>query len=87
MNRNESDSNELILSTLERINARLDNIESQLFDKSRKVGESHPSLQKVPTIEAIADRIFLENGGVQACDFEPNDKPCDQCSMCNTRGF
>jgi hypothetical protein len=45
---------------------------------------THPSLDKLNIAEAIADSIF----GVKekACTFEPS-KPCDHCSMCNSRGF
>ena len=48
---------------------------------------SHPSLDKLSIAEAIADQIFGGAGKEKACTFEPNGKPCDHCSMCNSRGF
>lgn len=47
----------------------------------------HPSLDKLAIAEAIADQIFGGAGNEKACTFEPNAKPCDHCSMCNSRGF
>ena len=47
----------------------------------------HPSLDKLAIAEAIADQIFGGEGKEKACTFEPNGKPCDHCSMCNSRGF
>ena len=46
----------------------------------------HPSLDKLRVAEAIADSIFDAKLKEKACQFEP-DKPCDHCSMCNSRGF
>jgi len=48
---------------------------------------NHPSLDKLAIAEAIADQIFGGAGKEKACTFEPNGKPCDHCSMCNSRGF
>ena len=48
---------------------------------------NHPSLDKLAIAEAIADQIFGGEGKEKACTFEPNGKPCDHCSMCNSRGF
>ena len=48
---------------------------------------NHPSLDKLSIAEAIADQIFGGAGKEKACTFEPNGKPCDHCSMCNSRGF
>jgi len=48
---------------------------------------NHPSLDKLSIAEAIADQIFAGAGKEKACTFEPNGKPCDHCSMCNSRGF
>lgn len=47
---------------------------------------THPSLDKMRVAEAIADSIFDSKLKEKACQFEP-DKPCDHCSMCNSRGF
>jgi hypothetical protein len=78
-----------ILAGIDKINDRLDRLESE-----RSIPHSafhipqfkHPSQDKFEIAEAIADSVF---GGMQkekACTFEPN-KPCDHCSMCNSRGF
>lgn len=47
---------------------------------------THPSLDKLNIAEAIADSIFGSQAKEKACTFEPS-KPCDHCSMCNSRGF
>jgi hypothetical protein len=86
-----------LFAAIEKINHRLDKIESgqqrpkvtpDLISEISSL-RSHPSLDKFDVAEAIADAVF---GGVQgmhrekACQFEPG-KPCDHCSMCNSRGF
>lgn len=92
--------NAALFAAIEKINHRLDKLES-LSSNRRAAGHlnaqsairdlhvNHPSLDKLNIAEAIADAVF---GGVQgmhkekACQFEPG-KPCDHCSMCNSRGF
>lgn len=69
-----------ISASLNRINERLDRLEGV---PSTAVA-SHPSLDKLNIAEAIADSVFGQKE--KACTFEPS-KPCDHCSMCNTRGF
>jgi len=77
-------------ASLDAISARLEKLES-----ASKVPQSvvsslhsgHPSLDKLSIAEAIADQIFGGAGKEKACSFEPNGKPCDHCSMCNSRGF
>ena len=54
---------------------------------SFRARETHPSIDKFTIAEAIADRIFSGVESEKACAFEPNGKPCDHCSMCNSRGF
>ncbi|HEX6279105.1 MAG TPA: hypothetical protein VFZ49_03730 [Pyrinomonadaceae bacterium] len=79
-----------IRASLDAINARLDKLESASqppqpsFSTTRS---QHPSLDKLSIAEAIADQIFAGAGKEKACTFEPNGKPCDHCSMCNSRGF
>lgn len=63
-----------LFAAIEKINHRLDKIENPHL--------GHPSLDKLNIVEAIADSVLKE----KACQFEP-DKPCDHCSMCNSRGF
>lgn len=66
---------------IEALNARLGKLES------KPAIPAHPSLDKLSIAEAIADEIFTAKGVEKACTFEPNAKPCDHCSMCNSRGF
>jgi hypothetical protein len=78
-----------IVKSIEKLNDRLDRIESDL-----KVPQSvlavphltHPSTDKFAIAEAIADKVFGNMQSEKACTFEPN-KPCDHCSMCSSRGF
>jgi hypothetical protein len=79
-----------IRSSLDAINERLDRLESasQIPHSTLRTPHSeHPSLDKLSIAEAIADQIFGGAGKEKACSFEPNGKPCDHCSMCNSRGF
>jgi hypothetical protein len=73
-----------LFAAIEKISRRLEKLES-----NSSVGETkpaHPSLDKLNIAEAIADSIFNSKFKEKACQFEPG-KPCDHCSMCNTRGF
>lgn len=72
-----------IKASLDALSARLSLIES--VDQPT-VQTAHPSLDKLQIAEAIADSIFSHYKKEKACQFEP-DKPCDHCSMCNSRGF
>ena len=74
-----------IFAAIEKINHRLDKIEgaSATFIDTKP---PHPSLDKLSIAEAIADSIFGSEFKEKACQFEPS-KPCDHCSMCNSRGF
>lgn len=76
-----------ILLVIESINQRLERIE-QASPRSVHLTPSpnHPSLDKLNIAEAIADSIFGSQAKEKACTFEPS-KPCDHCSMCNSRGF
>jgi len=76
-----------LFAAIEKIGRRLDKIERG--DDSPPVltvQPNHPSLDKLNIAEAIADSIFSHYQKEKACQFEP-DKPCDHCSMCNSRGF
>jgi hypothetical protein len=66
-----------LFAAVEKISHRLDKLEAAANPYA-----NHPSLDKLNIVEAIADSVFKE----KACQFEP-DKPCDHCSMCNSRGF
>jgi len=62
---------DLIRDALAAIGARLDALEGK--------PAPHPSSKTF----VIADA----DEGEKACAFEPNDRPCDHCSMCTARGF
>lgn len=78
-----------LFAAVEKINHRLDKLEAGgddlRFEISNLKGD-HPSLDKFNVGEAIADEIFAGIKKEKACQFEPG-KPCDHCSMCNSRGF
>ncbi len=79
----------MVISNLEKMNERLERLEEKIARKDA-VTETltvHPSLDKFAIAEAIADQIFAGVTKEKACTFEPNGKPCDHCSMCNSRGF
>jgi hypothetical protein len=73
------------MAKLEQIDSRLSRLEAP---KNSRITDvlSHPSLDKLNIAEAIADSIFGAEFKEKACQFEPG-KPCDHCSMCNSRGF
>jgi uncharacterized protein Yka (UPF0111/DUF47 family) len=71
---------------IEKINSRLDVLERTPQTSLYNSQSTHPSLDKLNIAEAIADSIFGSQAKEKACTFEPS-KPCDHCSMCNSRGF
>ncbi len=83
-----------LFAAVEKIGSRLNKLEdsfrNQQVPDSRSEGSNiqaaHPSLDKLNIAEALADSIFGHYNKEKACQFEP-DKPCDHCSMCNSRGF
>ena len=83
-----------LFAAIEKLNHRLDKIEqsgevskiSNFKSDISNLQVPHPSLDKLNVAEAIADSIFSHYQKEKACQFEP-DKPCDHCSMCNSRGF
>lgn len=81
-------------ATLEKINQRLDKIETQITVQNSNPQSQipnpksfHPSQEKFAVDEAIVPEILERFEKEKACTFEPNGKPCDHCAMCNTRGF
>ena len=86
-----NDDSAFLRASLEKINARLDKIESQFIvpDSKIQIPNSkplHPSQEKLQFIEELVDQIIVNQQIEKACLFETN-KPCDNCSMCNSRGF
>jgi hypothetical protein len=92
--RNESRSDEFasLQKGIEKINRRLDLIESQISPQNpkseiRNPKSSHPSLEKYDVVEAVVERLTAGSVTEKTCAFEPNERPCDACSMCSSRGF
>ena len=77
-----------LFAAVEKLNHRLDKIEGATVSQPqfRIADFSDPSLDKFNVAEAVADSIFSHYQKEKACTFEPS-KPCDHCSMCNSRGF
>ena len=81
-----------VRSALEKINERLDRIESQMPSQIpqsafRNPHSNHPSQQKFEIAEAVAFDAAEKFQTEKACPYEPTGKPCDHCAMCNSRGF
>ncbi len=78
-----------IRSSLDKINSRLDKLESSHSGAGIPPSHSHkhPSLEKLKMLEGLADKVFGNEANAGTCGFEPGNKPCDHCSMCNSRGF
>lgn len=84
--------NDFLRESLEKINQRLDKIESQISSENPQSAiqhpkSFHPSQEKFTNLEALADQIIQSLQNEKACPYEPTGKPCDHCSMCNSRGF
>jgi hypothetical protein len=82
--------------SIEKISERLEKIEetvnnqnsSQIHHSSFIAHPSkHPSQEKFDVAEIIADGAGANSGQEKPCPYEPTGKPCDHCSMCNSRGF
>lgn len=76
---------------LVKIDRRLEDIEARIEPRSAgivAVSAAHVSQERFKSLEVIADAIIEEiNGGEKPCPYEPTAKPCDNCAMCNSRGF
>ena len=82
----------LLQSSLERINRRLDCIETRLDYQNPKSQipnpkSSHSSQEKFTGLDELADQVINNSQTEKACPYEPTGKPCDQCAMCSSRGF
>ncbi len=82
--------------SIEKISERLEKIEITLnsqknFDVQPTAYSlkpfKHPSQEKFDVAEIIADGAVENSGQEKPCPYEPTGKPCDHCSMCNSRGF
>ncbi|MDQ6788989.1 MAG: hypothetical protein M3033_19470 [Acidobacteriota bacterium] len=94
---NESSDANFFRLNLEKINQRLDGIEAKLNSQnSNNLQPStfnlqpsivHPSQEKFEIAEAFTSEMPESFGDEKPCPYEPTGKPCDHCSMCNSRGF
>ncbi len=93
LNENQKGSNaEFLRESFEKINQRLDKIETQISTQRPKTKDqrpktNHSSQEKFSNLEELADEIIANLQNEKACPYEPTGKPCDHCSMCNSRGF
>ncbi len=79
-------------SSLEKINHRLDRIESQIAFQNPESQipnpkSNHSSQEKFTNLEELADQLINNSTTEKACPYEPTGKPCDYCAMCSSRGF
>ena len=87
----ESQTNDLasLYASIEKMNHRLDKLErsgSISIAGNQSSQPNHPSQDRFAIAEAIVDSLFKRDSNEKACTYEPS-KPCDHCSMCNSRGF
>ena len=88
----EKRGDEFLRSSLDKFNERLSNIESTLvLQNPQFAGENsksnHSSQEKFTNLETLAGETANGLKDEKACPFEPTGKPCDDCAMCNSRGF
>jgi hypothetical protein len=92
-NESEPGDAKFIRESLEKINQRLDKIEIQIIPQTQNSKLKtqnpifHPSQERFLNVGQIADEIIENLENEKACPYEPAGKPCDNCSMCNSRGF
>ncbi len=92
---NEADDFTFVRSSLEKINERLNKIENNLnlqssYNSQSAIGNRqsfHPSQEKFQIAEGVAPELIKPFETEKPCPYEPTGKPCDHCSMCNSRGF
>lgn len=86
---------DFLRANFEKINQRLDRLESNaepqdappVFSTVVSPRPTHFSQEKFHNLEEFADEIISNFQTEKACPFEPAGKPCDNCAMCNSRGF
>ena len=78
-----------VLGKLAQFETRFDRLESEIHERrepeSNLPAAPHSSSQKFEIPEPVT--VFLPHTNIKACAFEPNGKPCDNCSMCSALGF
>jgi len=77
-----------LFASIEKLNHRLEKLEAAASQPEKRPIQTsaHPSQDRFAVAEAIVDSLFEHHSKEKACTFEPS-KPCDHCSMCNSRGF
>lgn len=88
----ESDDSNFFRESLEKINQRLDRIESQIAIQNppsaiQNLQSNHSSQERFSIAEVIVDEVIAGLEKEKACPYEPTAKPCDHCAMCSSRGF
>ncbi len=84
------EGNEQLWKAVSELGKRLEKLEGaavlNTFPNPSLSSPVHPSLAKYSVVEAV---IIPSSDTTQekTCTFEPNEKPCDHCSMCSSRGF
>ncbi len=91
-NESETGDAKLFRESLEKINQRLEKIESRLQvqtpnSQTQNIQPVHFSQERFKIISDTADEIIENLQNEKACPYEPTGKPCDNCAMCNSRGF
>ncbi len=91
-NESESGDAKLFRESLEKINQRLENIESRIQINSQNsqiqdIQPVHFSQERFRIISEMADEIIENLQKEKACPYEPTGKPCDNCAMCSSLGF
>ncbi len=89
---NERGNDDFLRSGLEKINERLDDIESRIAfqnpkSKIQNPKLNHPSREKFEIPEAISIETKQNHEIEKLCPYEPTGKLCDHCSMCSSLGF
>lgn len=86
----------VLQSSIEKINERLNQIETKIDSHNSlnthspsfiSYPSNHSSQEKFNVAEINADGIIENPEKEKACPYEPTGKPCDHCAMCNSRGF
>ncbi len=82
-------SDDDLRAALDSIGRRLDALESPSPARPAfaATASDHPSIQRFQSLGEIADVIIDRLNNQKECPYEPAGKPCDNCSMCSSRGF
>ena len=83
--------------SVEKISERLEKIEITLKNQNASYNQNspliqnaikqHPSQEKFDVAEIFSGEASENSEDEKPCPYEPTGKPCDHCSMCNSRGF